>query len=555
MDGTLVDFPATGLADLSALVQALRREVLELRREVVDLRRDNFDLRKELGYWKSMHARAVDRERKLEAEVEQLRGENRKLQDQLFGRKSEKDLPRDRSNHLDGERGDEVPSEPARRGQRKDRPGPTRRDYAHLPVVDDLRELPEDRRACPGCGAAMALGGTEDSEQIEIDVRAYRRRIRRRRYRRTCTCPDGPRTIIAPPVPKLIPKGLLGISVWAEILLDKYAGHRPTERLLAHWRWLDLDVAGGTVAGGLKRLEPVFRPLYEALLARNARSAFAQADETRWMVFVSQEGKDGYQWWLWVFLGADTVAYRLDPTRSHEVPEGHFPDGASAVVMVDRYSAYKAMSQVKTGDVILAFCWAHVRRDFVRVGKGWDASQEWALAWLRRIRALYRHHRQRTAHAPGGAKFAMADAEVRRTVTAMQAQVEAELADPKLATPCRKVLVSLQEHWPGLTHFVDDLRIPLDNNASERQARGPALGRKNYYGSGALWSGRLAAMLFSLFATLRLSDLNLRKWLTWYLRSCAECGGEAPGEIAAFLPWNLTVEKRRELQIEPDDSS
>jgi transposase len=58
------------------------------------------------------------------------------------------------------------------------------------------------------------------------------------------------------------------------------------------------------------------------------------------------------------------------------------------------------------------------------------------------------------------------------------------------------------------------LRIPLDNNASERQNRGPALGRKNYDGSGALWSGRLAAMLFSIFATLRLSKINVRKWLT-----------------------------------------
>jgi transposase len=128
----------------------------------------------------------------------------------------------------------------------------------------------------------------------------------------------------------------------------------------------------------------------------------------------------------------------------------------------------------------------HVRRDFVRVGKGWDTSKEWAVAWLQRIRALYRHHRQRTSQVPGGAAFAMADAEVRRTVAAMQARFEAELADPKLPTPSRKVLVSLQEHWPGLTRFVDDLRVPLDNNASERQARGPALGRKNYYGSGAL---------------------------------------------------------------------
>src|SRR6516165_35890 len=116
MDDTLVyPLPVSQLADLSDLVLELRREVRELCQEIVALRLDNFDLRKEVGYWKSMHARAVERERKLEAEVEQLRGENRALQDQLFGRRSEKDLPKDRSNHLDGEDQDRPPSEPARR--------------------------------------------------------------------------------------------------------------------------------------------------------------------------------------------------------------------------------------------------------------------------------------------------------------------------------------------------------------------------------------------------------------------------------------------------------
>ena len=92
----------------------------------------------------------------------------------------------------------------------------------------------------------------------------------------------------------------------------------------------------------------------------------------------------------------------------------------------------------------------------------------------------------------------------------MQAQAQAELADAKLPTPRHEVLASLQGHWPGPTHFLDDHRIPLDNNASERRARGPAVARKNYYGSGTLWSGRLAAMLFSPFATLDLAKINIR---------------------------------------------
>jgi transposase len=273
------------------------------------------------------------------------------------------------------------------------------------------------------------------------------------------------------------------------------------------------------------------------------------------MVFIDQEGKTGHRWWLWVFLGEDTVVFRLDPSRSHEVPEGHFPAGAHVVLMVDRYSAYKAMTQVKLGDVVLVFCWAHVRRDFVTVGKGWPEHKEWALAWLRRIRDLYRYDRQRRISETGTAAFTNADAAIRQTVAAMRTQADAELADPKLPTPCRKVLVSLQEHWDGLTRFVGDLRIPLDNNASERQARGPALGRKNYYGSGALWSGRLAAMLFSMFATLSKAKINSRKWLTWYLESCARAGGQVPGDITPFLPWNMSQEQRQEMSLDPHDSS
>ena len=222
--------------------------------------------------------------------------------------------------------------------------------------------------------------------------------------------------------------------------------------------------SAGTVAGGLERLVPLFPPLYHALLARNTLSTFAQADETRWMVFIVLEGKTGHRWWLWVFLGEDTVVFRLDPSRSHDVPERHFPHDAQLVLMVDRYSAYKAMAQVKLGNVVLAFCWSHVPRDFVTVGKGWPEHKEWALAWLRRIRDLYRYDRGRRISKADSAAFTAADTRLRHIVAAMQAKPMWSWRE-KLPTPCRKVLLSLQEHWTGLTRFLDDLRIPLDNNA------------------------------------------------------------------------------------------
>ena len=249
----------------------LRQEVAELRTEVAQLRRENLELRQQAGYWRSQHAAAKQRIAELEQEVAQLRGENRKLQDQLFGRKSEAAAATDRSNHLDDP---EDTSEPRPRGQRPGRPGPKRRDYSHLPVREDARELPESERVCPICGLPLTACGAEESEQIEIETVIYRRVIRRRRYQRTCSCP-GPRTVTAPVVPKLIPKGRLGVSMWVEILLDKYASQRPTERLLRSWRTLGLDLSAGTVTNGLRRLEPLFSGLYEALIVRSRLVGFS----------------------------------------------------------------------------------------------------------------------------------------------------------------------------------------------------------------------------------------------------------------------------------------
>lgn len=543
MDGILleVDRRESDSGGWTDLIRELTQEVQELREEVARLRRENLELRQQVGYWKTMHARAVERIEVLEKENEHLRGEIRRLQDRLFGQKSEKQSAKDRSNHLDG-----LDKDKPKADTTKPRKGAKRRDNTRLPIQEEIIELPAEQRACPNCGKPrQEMAATEDSEQIEIEVKAHRRVIRRKRYLQTCAC-SGCQTITAPVAPKLIPKSLLGTSVWVEVLLAKYFNHQPIERLLASWELTGLDLSPSTVNAGLERLEPLFTPIYQALQDRNRLSPYQQADETRWLVFVEKEGKQGHRWWLWVFNGIDTSVFVLDPFRSHDVPQGHFTAGVNVVLMVDRLASYKAMTPVKEGVILLAFCWAHVRRDFISAAKSFPELTPWALEWLKLIRQAYRCNRERLAclNTP---EFVKPDAELRGIMDQMKSTAAEQLSDAKLRQPCRKVLVSLQEHWIGLTRFVDDPRIPMDNNASERSLRGAALGRKNYYGSNAEWSGRLAMMLFSVFATLPKWNINPRTWLRWYLDACAEAGGQAPLDIQPYLPWNLTEEQRQVL--------
>ena len=84
------------------------------------------------------------------------------------------------------------------------------------------------------------------------------------------------------------------------------------------------------------------------------------------------------------------------------------------------------------------------------------------------------------------AQYAAADAALRAGVQAMQERRERELAQqPKLPEACAKVLRSLRAGADA----VEDPDLPMDNNQAERALRGPVVGRKNYYGSGAQWSG------------------------------------------------------------------
>jgi transposase len=383
---------------------------------------------------------------------------------------------------------------------------------------------------------------------LEVEVKAHRRLVHRRRYRPTCACGVHPGVVTAPPPPRLIPKSPFGVSIWVHVLLDKYLFQRPTQRLLADWRSHGLDLAEGSLTGGLQQLLPLFEPLYEALIARSQQQHLWHADETRWLVFASVEGKVGYRWYLWVFHAEEVVVFVLAMGRSHEVPENHFGPDAQGIVVVDRYKAYPAMDQVKAGQIVLAFCWAHQRRDFVELARSWPDQQEWAQGWLERIGTLYHLNDRRLELREDREGFEQRDRDLRQAVTALTSQAEHELKQEQLHPARRKVLESLGEHWTGLTVFVEHPEVPMDNNTAERAERGPVVGRKNYYGSGAVWSGRLAAVLFSLFGTLQRWQLNPRAWLTWYLTACAESGSKAPADVASYLPWNLSVEQRQQLQ-------
>jgi transposase len=534
------------------------------------------DLRQQAHYWQAQHARAAEREAALKEKVQHLEDEDcRKeyqiaklvqeneslktevaernkqievlkakivfLQQQLFGKKSE-ETKEPACQSPDNEQATTVPGVVKRkRGKQPGDKGYGRKRRQGLPSEEIIYELPEESQRCPICGKSFEIfPGTDDSEEIDWEVRVIRRIHRRRRYRPTCNCCAVPGIVAAEPVAKLIPKGMFSIGFWVRLVIEKYLFQRPLYRIRQVLQLEGFFVSQGTLTGGLQKLGELLQPLYTKILERNRVAEHWHIDETRWMVFEDVEGKVNHRWWLWVMVASDTCVYLLDPSRSAAVVENHLGDNIAGIVNADRYSAYKALP----GNVRIAFCWSHVRRDFLHIRDGYPALYTWADSWVNRINSLFGQNARRLTVRSNADAFGLEDHKLRNAVFDMADIGDQELGNPDLHPAQRKVLQSLKKHWPGLTIFVDNPDIPMDNNEAERRLRNPVVGRKNYYGSGSIWSGSLTAILFTILQTLLINHIDPQQFLLHYFKACALNGGRPPKNLDSLLPWNISQEEK-----------
>jgi transposase len=541
-------------------------------------KQERIELNCRAKYWEAQHARVKSQLQAAKQEILLRDAKIKDLQNRLFGKKSEKGTAAKSEK-------DNTHSESSRkRGQQPGSRGHGRTPRPDLPVVHDRIDLADDGKICPNCGLPHRRNPAldEHSDVIEVEVRTHIRRYTRPAYTRNpgCTCEKTPAIITAPPPPRLIPRSNTDVSFWVEVILGKFHYGQPTHRYLQDLADQGLPISPGTVAGGLQALAPLFEPIVEALYCQQMSEQLFHNDETRWEVFVPIEGKVGTRWYLWVTRSPSVVFYRIDPRRSAAVPGAHFAglQHDQVIIVCDRYSAYKKLARL-ADNILLAFCWAHVRRDFLEAGRGFAELQGWALQWKARIGALYHLNGRRLEHWEPERPLAEQSAAFHQHHEALQQALQlmhdeaSRIVAPDIAgaqpdgsaghqdqqsapevelsksaqTKRQKVLQSLLEHWSGLSVFVEHPEVPMDNNRAERSIRHPVTGRKNYYGSGSLWSAELAATLFSILQTLGLWGINPRHWLTLYLQVCADNGGQAPRTIEPFLPWSMDEARRAAL--------
>ena len=538
------------------------------------------------------------------------------LQQSLFGRKSEvtpagEDDPSATAGVAADPSADETASaatpapdpsaseDPAvrprrKRGREPGSPAPPREQRPGLPVVLEWLDVPEPERRCPDCGTAYVRCGHKTSWLYEMAWNALVRKVVRQRYGPDCEC-SAARPVIAPPAPRL-GTSQLGTSVWAWCLIQVYALFRPQAAVARDLAALGLRVPHSTLSTGLRRLAHLFEPLDAAIGAYQQQQPVAQADETSWPVQWLARSEDGNKdppprgrqkpkFWLWACLAGHTVRMRILPTRgldsARQLLDSLVGKNGLTVLVCDCYSTYKAFAKRCPDLVVLSHCWAHIRRNFVRVGTGHPELKAWAQEWVERIGGLFRLHRQRLQQwdrqqplERQSGEFAALQQELQARVEGLFERAREEGGERRIdwilldqaGQGCSRhgaelarvdaqgrALGALLSHRESLSRFVGDPRIPLDNNLSERVLRGPVIARYTSFGSGGPDGARAAGLLFGVLATVRLAGLNPYAWMLDWLAACARQGNQAPQQLDPWLPWRMSEPRREQLRKAPVD--
>lgn len=468
-------------------LETLRQAALILERENEKLVEKNLELQRKL-----LEAQGAD-PNELQLKLEELQRQLSVKNKLLFGASSEKR------------------SAPAGEKARAPQTGHGPREQKSLPIEEVIHELDAADKACVKCGGALKEmdGQFEESEEVHVLERTFvLRKHKRKKYR--CGCGAHVETALGPT--KLIAGGRYSPEFAIEVAVAKYLDHAPLERQVRTMGREGLVVDSQTLWNQIEALARVLSTAHERLHKYVLSQPVIGADETHWPMLSTSDGENK-RWQAWTVAAPDAVCYRIQDSRSAEAGREVLLD-YSGVVMADGYSAYASLAK-NGGRFLLAHCWAHVRRKFIEV----EPVASVATEMLNMIAELYAIEQSCPTGPPGDElRKKLRDERSRPAIRRIQDWLQTTRALPQ--SGLGKAISYAGGIWPGLTRFLDDPRIPIDNNATERAMRGPVIGRKNHYGSKSRRGTEVAALFYSLLESAKLVEIDPKA----YLRRALDAG-------------------------------
>ena len=387
---------------------------------------------------------------------------------------------------------------------------------SHLPRDVRRYELSEQERKCPCCGDQRAEFDVEKSEQLEF-IPASWKVIEHQRVKYACKlCQENVAVATKPPQP--IEKGVPGPGLCAYSVLSKFGDHLPLYReedIHSRSGWL---IRRSTICDWLCQLGLLAEPLVMRMKHLVLQSKVIHTDDTKIKMLEPMICREAKFWpyqgdWLNPYAVFD---FTLDRTRHGPLK---FLNGYQGYLQADAFSGFDCV--YAPGLVFEVACWVHTRRYWYDAVDYDEVRANIALGFIARLSQIESQLRETyPAKNQQGERDFDAVAKARQTysmpiLNEFKAWMEQELNGGRILpkSAIKSAFTYTLNQWNALCRYTEQGYLSTDNNAAERLAKYPAIGRNNYLFVGNERAGRNAAIFYSLVTSAKLNGVEPFAWL------------------------------------------
>nr|WP_253817360.1 IS66 family transposase [Myxococcus xanthus] len=450
------------------------------------------------------------------------------LQRHVFGRRAEK-LPTVAAE-LRGDADSTAARAEAAKQKRRER---ATRKAEEAPAREIRHAVPSEERQCPSCGGEdlNPLGQGRTSVVYEYVPARFERQVH---VQEVLACACGRGVVTAPPSARVVDRGEYGPGFIAHVVTSKCADAMPLHRLAQRVERGGIPMSRSTLTDLFHQAASVLMPLSRHLLQCIGSADVVWADETPLRVLDVKKTRLGY---LWTFLTQNDedqwlIGYRFSMGRASKTPK-EVLGGTTGALVVDAYTGYNAVTLPK-GQVRVG-CWAHCRRRFFDALATAPEAREALDFILELYRVEVQAREADVVRTPAHRELRQQHSAP--VLTRLHAWLETQAPRHPPKSPLGQAISYALKQWEALTRFVENERLPLDNNRSESALRKAALGRKNSLFVGHEAAGENLVGLYALVATCEANQINPEAYLADVLLRVQTHPNSRIGEL---LPheWN-----------------
>ena len=469
---------------------------------------------------------------KYQEQIDYLEERIRLLQNEIFGRRTEKpfvnplkQIPLFEASDID------VPTPDLSLENQITIPEHTRKKRGRKPLPEDLprieviHDIPEEEKHC-ACGAELSCIGQDESEKLDY-IPAKIQVIRYIRLKYACkSCEgvedDGPTVKIAPVPVQLIPKSIATEGLLAHLIVSKFADALPLYRQQKIFSRMGIELSRSTMANWVVKASQYCKPLIDLLSEEIRSGPVTNIDESPLQVLKEPNRHNTTKSYMWIFKGGlpdhPALVYQYHPTRNGDVA-ARFLGDYEGYVQSDAFSGYEQLSRKK--GIRHVGCWVHARRNFVDVLKAKKKNrsqriQPKSLAdeALEYIGRLYQIEKEGKG-LPSEEIYQLRQEKSKPVLDAFKIWLD----EKKQITPPKgllgKAIQYTLNNWDKLIVYIEDGRLKPDNNDAENAIRPFVLGRKNWLFAGHPNGAEAGATFFSLVETAKANGLEPYRYLRY----------------------------------------